>query len=117
MSKARQKGTAGENEIVALLYEYGLKDAKRTSAGMESHDIWLGDITVEVKYRKRWTLFPWITKLRKVANGNKWVLFAIHGDRRSTVGKTVGRVAVFDADFAAELLMLWRHWQVKDTYL
>ena len=98
-NKPRNKGTVGENEIVALLYEYGLKDAKRTSAGMESHDIWLGDITVEVKYRKR------------------WVLFAIHGDRRSTVGKTVGRVAVFDADFAAELLMLWRHWQEKDTYL
>ena len=119
MSKAKQKGTVGENEIVALLMEWGHNDAHRTSASSESHDIWLGDldIPIEVKYRKRWTLFPWITKLRKVANGNKWVLFAIHGDRRSTVGKTVGRVAVFDADFAAELLMLWRHWNEKDTYL
>ena len=116
-NKPRNKGTVGENEIVALLYEYGLNDAKRTSAGMESHDIWLGDITVEVKYRKRWTLFPWISKIRRVADGNKWVIFAIHGDRRSTVGKTVGRVAVFDADFAAELLRLWRHWNERDTYL
>ena len=111
MSKARQKGTIGENEIVALLYEYGLKDAKRTSAGMESHDIWLGDtgVTVEVKYRKVWSLFKWIARIRNVSDDNKWVIFAIHGDRRSTVGKQVDKVAVMDADFASELLMVWRH--------
>ena len=119
MSKARQKGTIGENEIVALLYEYGLKDAKRTSAGMESHDIWLGDtgVTVEVKYRKTWSLFKWISKIRNVSDNDEWVIFAIHGDRRSVSGKQVGKVAVMDAEFAAELLLLWRHWQEKDTYL
>mgnify|MGYP003660244202 CR=1 FL=1 len=44
MSKAKQKGTTGENEILAMLYEWGHKDAHRTSANTESHDIWLGDL-------------------------------------------------------------------------
>lgn len=119
MSKAKQKGTLGENEIVTLLYKWGHKDAHRTSASTESHDIWLGDLNmpIEVKYRRKWTLFSWISKIRKVAEDNRWVIFAIHGDRRSTVGKTVGKVAILDADFAAELLTIWRHYDEKDTYL
>ena len=118
MSKAKQKGTVGENEIVALLMEWGHNDAHRTSASSESHDIWLGDldIPIEVKYRKRWTLFPWISRIRKVAQDNQWVIFAIHGDRRSTAGRAVGKVAILDADFAAELLMIWRHHNDKDNY-
>jgi hypothetical protein len=44
------------------------------------------------------------------------VIFAIHGDRRSTVGKTVGKVAILDADFAAELLTIWRHWNERDQF-
>ena len=66
-------------------------------------------MTVEVKYRKAWSLFKWIARIRNVSDDNKWVIFAIHGDRRSTVGKQVGTVAVMDADFASELLMIWRH--------
>tara|TARA_R100000808_G_C2116665_1_gene129075 strand:- start:609 stop:962 length:354 start_codon:yes stop_codon:yes gene_type:complete len=117
MSKAKQKGTTGENEILAMLYEWGHTDAKRTSAGKESHDIWLGDIIVEVKFRKRWTLFPWVSKARRVSEDNRWVIYCIHGDRRSAVGRTVGKVAVMDAEFATELLMLWRHHHEKDQYL
>ena len=111
MSKARQKGTVGENIIRDLLIQWGHKDVKRTSASTESHDIWLGDtgVTVEVKYRKVWSLFKWIARIRNVSDDNKWVIFAIHGDRRSTVGKQVDKVAVMDADFASELLMIWRH--------
>ena len=111
MSKAKQKGTLGENEIRDMLMKHGHNDVKRTSASTESHDIWLGDtgVTVEVKYRKAWSLFKWITRIRDVSDDNKWVIFAIHGDRRSTVGKQVDKVAVMDADFAAELLLLWRH--------
>ena len=119
MGKARAKGTTGENEIRDMLIAAGHADVKRTSASTESHDIWLGDtgVTVEVKYRKAWSLFKWIQKIKSVSDGNKWVIFAIHGDRRSLVGKSVGKVAVMDADFAAELLVLWRHWEDKDKYL
>ena len=111
MSKAKQKGTLGENEIRDMLIKHGHNDVKRTSASTESHDIWLGDtgVTVEVKYRKAWSLFKWISKIRNVSDNDEWVIFAIHGDRRSTVGKQVDKVAVMDADFAAELLLLWRH--------
>jgi|TARA_R110000824_G_scaffold24063_5_gene85130 hypothetical protein len=118
VSKAKQKGTSGENQILDLLSEWGHGDAHRTSANTESHDIWLGDldIPIEVKFRKRWTLFPWISRIRKVASNNQWAIFAIHGDRRSQVGKSVGTVAIFDASFAAELLMIWRHQNEKDQY-
>jgi len=107
MSKAKQKGTTGENEILALLQHAGFPDAHRTEASRESHDIWCGPFTVEVKFRKTWALFDWIPKLRKVAGDQPWVLFAIHGDRRTDKGRQVGRVAVLDADFAAELMQHW----------
>ena len=107
MGKAKQKGTAGENEILELLQNSGFPDAHRTEASRESHDIWCGPFTVEVKFRKTWALFDWIPKLRKVAQDQPWVLFAIHGDRRTDKGRQVGRVAVLDADFAAELMQVW----------
>ena len=107
MSKARQKGTAGENEILELLQDAGFADAHRTEASRESHDIHCAPFTVEVKFRKTWALFDWIPKLRKVAGDQPWVLFAIHGDRRTDKGRQVGRVAVLDADFAAELMQVW----------
>ena len=107
MSKAKQKGTTGENEILTLLQDAGFSNAHRTEASRESHDIWCGPFTVEVKFRKTWALFDWIPKLRKVAGNQPWVLFAIHGDRRTDKGRQVGRVAVLDADFAAELMQVW----------
>ena len=107
MSKAKQKGTTGENEILTLLQDAGFRDAHRTEASLESHDIHCAPFTVEVKFRKTWALFDWIPKLRRVAGNNPWVLFAIHGDRRTEKGRKVGRVAVLDADFAAELMQVW----------
>ena len=56
MSKAKQKGTTGENEILQLLQDAGFPDAHRTEASRESHDIWCGPFTVEVKFRKTWAL-------------------------------------------------------------
>ena len=108
MSKAKQKGTVGENEILNLLIDAGFWDAHRTEASRESHDIWAEPFVVEVKYRKVWSLFEWIPKLRRVAEGKPWVLFAIHGDRRTGKGKEVGRVAVLDADFAVDLMSHYR---------
>ena len=107
MSKAKQKGTTGENEILELLQQGGFPDAHRTEASRESHDIHCPPFTVEVKFRKTWALFDWIPKLRKVAGNQPWVLFAIHGDRRTEKGRPVGRVAVLDADFAVELMSHW----------
>ena len=108
MSNApKQKGTKGENEILELLREHGLS-AHRTEAAKESHDIWLDDMIVEVKFRKAWALMDWVRKIRRVASTDcPWVIFVIHGDRRTSAGAEVGRVAVFDADFAAELLSVW----------
>ena len=106
MSAAKDKGTHGEVEILELLQPH-FPDAHRTEASRESHDIWCGPFIVEVKFRKTWSLFDWIPKLRKVAGDKPWVLFAIHGDRRTKKGRNVGRVAVLDADFAAELMRLY----------
>ena len=104
MSKARDKGTKGENEILDLLQRAGFSDAHRTESSRESHDIHCESFVVEVKFAKRWLLFDWIPKLRRVAQDRPFVLFAIHGDRRTQTGCEVGRVAVLDADFAAELM-------------
>ena len=104
MSKARDKGTKGENEILDLLQRAGFGDAHRTESSRESHDIHCEPFVVEVKFAKRWLLFDWIPKLRRVAQDRPFVLFAIHGDRRTQTGSEVGRVAVMDADFAAELM-------------
>ena len=116
MSKAKQKGTEGENEILSLLHEAGI-EAHRTEASKESHDIWMKhEVIIEVKFRKAWHLFGWIRKIRQVASNDcPWVIFAIHGDRRSKEGRDVGRVAVFDADFAVELLELWSAWNDHTT--
>jgi len=102
----KAKGTNGENEILELLREHRIT-ANRTEAGRESHDIRVEGLVVEVKFRKAWALHAWIRKIRKVADDNRWAIFAIHGDRRTKEGAAVGRVAVFDADFAAELLECW----------
>lgn len=107
MSKAKQKGTSGENEILALLNDNGFADAHRTEASKESHDIHCDPFIVEVKFRKTWSLFDWIPKLRRVAGDKPWVLFAIHGDRRTDKGRQVGRVAVLDAEFAVQLMAHW----------
>lgn len=145
MSKARAKGTMGENEIVNLLVHAGFTRAdpndpdsvgvKRFEGGYESHDICgVGGWTIEVKYRKAWHLFGWIRKIRKRSwypttvvhsgymkrNGmgpvtvdegpdSRWVIFAIHGDRRTLEGREVGRVAVMDAVMAANLIYHWEN--------
>lgn len=118
MSKAKQKGTTGENEILALLTDTGIT-AHRTEASKESHDIWMSpDVIIEVKFRKAWHLFGWIRKIRRVASTDcPWVIFAIHGDRRTPEGREVGRVAVFDADFGAELLRIWSENEKRNTDL
>ena len=104
MSKARDKGTKGENEILDLLQRAVFSDAHRTESSRESHDIHCEPFVVEVKFAKRWLLFDWIPKLRRVAQDRPFVLFAIHGDRRTQTGAEVGTVAVLDANFAAELM-------------
>ncbi len=103
----KQKGTAGENEILQDLHDQGLTQAHRTEAARESHDIWLDDIPVEVKFRRRWDLFKWIRGIRKISDTDRWAIFAIHGDRRTTAGAEVGKVMVVDGVFGAELLALW----------
>jgi len=118
MSVARQKGTTAENEIVALLHDVGLEGAHRSEAGKQSHDIrGVGDWVIEVKHRRRWSLFDWVRRIRRVTfvagagrvfTCQPWAIFAIHGDRRSTEGAEVGRVAILDADMAAELI---KHWE------
>ena len=142
MSKARAKGTSGENEIVRLLGSAGFpladpedptsQGVKRFEGGYESHDIQgVGDWVIEVKFRKRWMLMSWVRRIRKRAflpsrvhsaahsaqsdeillpAGEKpWVIFCIHGDRRTEEGREVGRVAVMDAEVAADLIYHWEN--------
>ena len=118
MSKAKAKGTKGENEIVHTLVDAGFprgdpedpddKGVKRYEGGHESHDIQgVGEWVIEVKYRKAWQLFAWIRKIRRRADGGPWAIFAIHGDRRTVEGAAVGKVCIMDAGLAAELIYHW----------
>jgi|GEM_PF-6682176 hypothetical protein len=121
MSKAKAKGTTGENEIVDLLVDAGFPRAdpedpasvgvERFQGGYESHDLhfknMLTDWVIEVKYRKAWHLFGWVRKIRRRANGRVWAIFGIHGDRRTTEGKEVGVLCVMDARVAADLIYFW----------
>lgn len=100
----RAKGTTGENEILELLHHHGMTDAHRTESSRESHDIHLAPFIVEVKYRRKWRMFEWISKIRSVAGTAPWVIYAIHGDRRTAEGKAVGRVAILDAELATWLI-------------
>ena len=108
MSRSKDKGTKGENEIVELFHAYGMLDAHRTENAKASHDIHLPPITVEVKWSKSWTPMKWIRKIRSVAPDGQWAIYTIHGDRRTIQGAAVGRVAILDADFATELIAHWR---------
>lgn len=126
MSKARAKGTEGENEVVDILVEAGFPRAdpedplsfgvKRFEGGYESHDIQgVGPWVIEVKFRRAWRLFEWIRKIRQrsvlsTQAEKPWVIFAIHGDRRTREGKMVGAVAIMDAKRAAELIAFWEGW-------
>lgn len=117
MSKAKAKGTRGENEVVDLLVAAGFprKDpedptsegVQRLEGGYETHDvIGAGTWLVEVKYRKAWHLFAWIRKIRKRSDGRPWAIFGIHGDRRTVEGREVGMVAVMDAALAAKVIKI-----------
>lgn len=120
MSKAKAKGTAGENEVVDMLVDAGFRrgdpedpaddGVKRYEGGHASHDIQgVGSWVVEVKFRKAWHLFSWIRRIRRRADGEPWVIFAIHGDRRTVEGAAVGKVAIMDAGRAAELIYYWEY--------
>lgn len=129
MSKAKAKGTKGENEIVDLLHVAGFPKAdpedprtsgvQRFEGGYESHDIMFKNLDVdwviEVKYRKAWHLFGWIRKIRKRADTTRWAIFAIHGDRRTAEGKEVGKVCVMDAGRAAMLIHFWESRHARDV--
>lgn len=117
MSRARKKGTQGENEAVDIFVAAGFPRAdpedprsegvKRFEGGYESHDIQgIGDWVVEVKYRRRWELFAWIRKVRRRSGGRPWAIVAIHGDRRTVEGREVGEVVIMDARLAAKLIRL-----------
>lgn len=116
MSPSKQKGTAWETEVVRRLQSFGFKDAHRSEANRQSWDI-VGvksgkdfpvEWVIECKKTKRWRVFDWIPAARK-ANPNPhegvfWVIFASHGDQRSEQGRSVGDVAILDAEVFMDLL-------------
>lgn len=107
-----KKGPRGEKEIVQLLHRHGFTDAYRLHQGGESNDI--GGIPytlIEVKYAKRWDVFKWIRKARRIAATDQldWVIFAIHGDRRSEAGQQVREAMICDAAFGTQLLAHWHN--------
>jgi len=106
-----KKGPTGEKEIVALLQEVGFEDACRLHQGGESNDIGgVRNTLAEVKSAKRWDVFKWVRKARRVATEKDlphWAIFAIHGDRRSEAGREVREVMIVDAKFGAAMLAYW----------
>ena len=111
-STAKAKGTAFEGEVEAALSVIW-PDVHRSAPGTPSQDLegtpgWV----VECKHQKRWQLFKWIGKVRaRVETLNpssepvaSWVIVAAHGDRRSSVGRTVDTVAILDFDTFVHLL-------------
>ena len=112
----KQKGTSFENEVAAAL-SVVWPDIHRSATNTPSQDLegtpgWV----VECKHQKRWQLFKWITRVRaraetvrvvgpNVTRDADWVIVAAHGDRRSTIGKTVGTVAIIDFDLFVHLLI------------
>lgn len=100
----KQKGTAFENEVLQDL-QHIWPDADRAKANNESQDlVGTGKWVIECKFRKRWDLFKWIGKIKKVAADYPWVIVAAHGDRRSVVGRQVGTVAVVDWGVFVEMV-------------
>lgn len=131
---SKQKGTEGENEIVAKLVAAGFPQADpsdaesvgvcRLEGGYELHDLKFQnmpgvDPQVEVKRRKVWHLFKWIPRIKALAGDRHWAIFAIHGDRNTKVGRGVREVMIVDADFGARLLHLFyvEHPMVVDNIL
>lgn len=107
-----KKGPRGEKEIVAYLQAAGFSEAYRLHQGGESNDIGgVPDTLVECKFAKRWDLFRWVRKARKITatrdDVDQWAIFAIHGDRVSVAGREVREVMVVDARFGAALLACW----------
>lgn len=120
MTAAKDKGTAGENQAVDILVAAGFPRAdptdptsvgvKRFQGGWESHDIQgAGDWVIEAKWRKRWSVFEWVRKIRRRAAGRPWAIIGIHGDRRTVEGREVGELCIMDAHLAAKLI---HHWEM-----
>ena len=100
----KQKGTAFENEVLQAI-QHIWPDADRAKANNESQDlVGTGKWVIECKFRKRWNLFDWIPKVKKVAKDDPWVIVAAHGDRRTEVGRQVGTVAIVDFDVFVEMV-------------
>jgi hypothetical protein len=96
VSKARQKGTQFENEIVALFNDNGFTARRIEQKGIYDE----GDVKVteskilfECKAQETMRLPEWIRKARK--KNPDWVIF-YKDDRR--FADSVGSIAVMDAD-------------------
>lgn len=101
----KAKGTKHENEVLGKVLPI-FPNAERAPAGSKSRDlVGTGCWTFEVKHRRRWELFKWISKIRDVADDRPWCIVATHGDRNSAMGRRVGSVAIVDLEVFVELLM------------
>ena len=105
---SKKKGTQGENEVVDLLRAHGL-DAHRAETNKASWDVRIVGTPwrIESKRCARWLTFQWIRHARHHADGDPWIIYAAHGDRRSVEGKGVGMVAIMDAALATQLLEVY----------
>jgi len=105
MSKARQKGTKFENELLEGLRKIW-PDADRAKAGNPSNDFHGLPFPVEAKHRKTWAIPEWVRRIRAVAGGDhRWALVVASGDRRKADSSTI---MVVDWEFGQELLKGWK---------
>lgn len=106
MSKARDKGTAGENYFLEFLRVIWPTAERAPLKGVQDKGDFVGvPLLVEAKHTKTILIPEWVRKARTKAEG-RWVL-VWKGDTRTRDGKPL---MVMDADFGFELLDLWeRH--------
>jgi len=102
MSKARQKGTAFENDVLAFLQTW-FPDAKRTEFSSPLGDLAGMPIVLECKNQKTMTLPAWLDQARKSGEKTGLPFAIVHKRARANVSKTY---VTFELDQLAPLLRI-----------
>lgn len=82
---SKRIGTAGENEVLAVLREiWPSLDVTRSATNTASNDFHGQPFPVESKKRATWALKDWIRRIVKVSAGGPWAIYCSDSDKRKT---------------------------------
>lgn len=88
MSKARQKGTSFETDVVRFLKENGFEDAERWgSSNMALGDVRNIPIVLEAKNHKSMALAEWSDQAERAGSKAKKIWAVVHKRPRKNVSK------------------------------